>query len=264
MALHGYSHFQHLPLNLTDIDRWATEHGGPSMTWSGLQTFPRSVSIDTRDPSRIVFWPIEEIFTAHSSEVVVPGQTLAANASIDLSGVGTQLDIIATFKGNFSAPGIRFGVNVFVNGDTEATSVMISDQAQLGPWMPDTDLPGADYYINNTFSTDSDPHPCQALCLADQRCKSWTFIAPGIQLPTSRCCLKDGVPAPNPHAGMTSGVPASQPQLNNTFFLTVGYASGPFPFYADETLAVVRILVDHSIVEGFGKLQSNVSHCDAI
>ena len=74
-------------------------------------------------------------------------------------------------------------------------------------YMSNYDLPGGDYMINNTFGIDNkDPKTCQRLCEADNnKCKSWTFVAPGVQMKQARCCLKNIVPDPVFRTDITSG-----------------------------------------------------------
>jgi TolB-like protein len=52
----------------------------------------------------------------------------------------------------------------------------------------------------------ADPKICQSSCLADPRCKAWTFVKPGIQGRLARCWLKDAVPGPRANDCCISGV----------------------------------------------------------
>ena len=80
-------------------------------------------------------------------------------------------------------------------------------------YMSNYDLPGGDYMINNTFGIDNkDPKTCQRLCEADDnKCKSWTFVAPGVQMKQARCCLKNIVPDPVFRTDITSGALGTGP-----------------------------------------------------
>ncbi len=67
-----------------------------------------------------------------------------------------------------------------------------------------TDRPGLDYYSFNL----SHPNPalCRQTCDADDRCKAWTYVKPGIQGPTARCWLKHAVPRAYTNNCCVSGV----------------------------------------------------------
>jgi hypothetical protein len=64
-----------------------------------------------------------------------------------------------------------------------------------GPVQADTNLYGGDY---TSFETPGDWQACQQACGNDTRCRSWTFVRPGIQGPSARCWLKDSIPASSP------------------------------------------------------------------
>lgn len=49
--------------------------------------------------------------------------------------------------------------------------------------------------------------PCQGACMADERCKAWTFAPSGVRGNLAHCWLKDSVPNPVPDKNFTSGVP---------------------------------------------------------
>lgn len=66
------------------------------------------------------------------------------------------------------------------------------------------DRPGDDYDMIESIS----PTACQNRCNAEGRCRAWTFVRAGVQGPTTRCYLKDRVPAPNNDGCCISGVKA--------------------------------------------------------
>ena len=50
------------------------------------------------------------------------------------------------------------------------------------------------------------PNECRKACLADLRCKAYTYVKPGIQGPQARCWLKNAVPQESASACCESGV----------------------------------------------------------
>jgi hypothetical protein len=52
----------------------------------------------------------------------------------------------------------------------------------------------------------SSPNTCRVSGAQDQRCKSFTFVGPGVTEPSGECHLKSAVPPLVPSPGMTSGV----------------------------------------------------------
>jgi len=68
----------------------------------------------------------------------------------------------------------------------------------------DVNRPGADY---TSFDLPQPhPHLCQEACMRDGRCRSFTYVKPGVQGPQPRCWLKGAVPAANPDRCCVSGV----------------------------------------------------------
>ncbi|MBN2517000.1 MAG: PAN domain-containing protein [Deltaproteobacteria bacterium] len=66
-----------------------------------------------------------------------------------------------------------------------------------------TDLPGKDYkvfYLDKAHMFD-----CMKACLADPKCKAWTYVKPGYQGPKGRCYLKSAVPPSVPNKCCMSG-----------------------------------------------------------
>ena len=81
----------------------------PGADWAGVQTFPRSVSLDPEDPSRIVTWPVEEIATLVESTNRTEAFVLKAGAWREI-GFGRQLDVTVNVTGDLTGDS-RFGVN---------------------------------------------------------------------------------------------------------------------------------------------------------
>jgi hypothetical protein len=71
------------------------------------------------------------------------------------------------------------------------------------------DRPGQDY--QNFVLRWADPTACRDACLADSRCKAWTYVHPNtIQGPQPRCWLKHGIPQATANNCCVSGVKAIQ------------------------------------------------------
>lgn len=67
-----------------------------------------------------------------------------------------------------------------------------------------TDRPGFDY--RNFDLATADARLCRAQCEAEQRCLSWTYVAPGVQGPYARCWLKKAVPQAMTNGCCISGI----------------------------------------------------------
>lgn len=80
----------------------------------------------------------------------------------------------------------------------------------------DVDRPGSDY---TSFDLPAaNPQLCSARCDQDSRCRSFSYVSPGIQGPNARCWLKDRIPNPvTGRAGIVSGVtrPTAPPVTGN-------------------------------------------------
>ncbi len=74
----------------------------------------------------------------------------------------------------------------------------------LPPPEPATDRPGGDYRtIDMRTANEAD---CRLDCVADSKCKAYTYVKPGVQAPQARCWLKSSVPAPRANGCCASGV----------------------------------------------------------
>jgi hypothetical protein len=67
-----------------------------------------------------------------------------------------------------------------------------------------TDRPGSDSFSFNMAQPD--PRACQSVCLADQDCRAWAFVRPGVQGTLARCWVKSAVPAPQNNFCCVAGV----------------------------------------------------------
>lgn len=76
----------------------------------------------------------------------------------------------------------------------ESASPLEAGKLAIGPTTiePDTDRPGMNYKIFDLVR--NHPKLCQDECLKDPACQAWTYVKPGIQGRSARCCLKYGVP----------------------------------------------------------------------
>ena len=63
---------------------------------------------------------------------------------------------------------------------------------------------GGDYTEAHLQS--ADPQLCRQACIADSKCKAFTYVNPGIQGSAAKCWLKNTVPPPEPNGCCVSGV----------------------------------------------------------
>lgn len=69
-----------------------------------------------------------------------------------------------------------------------------------------TDRPGGDFLGFDLPSGETDnPRRCALACVENQRCRSYTFVRPGVQGPAARCYLKSSAPAAEPNDCCVSG-----------------------------------------------------------
>lgn len=66
------------------------------------------------------------------------------------------------------------------------------------------DRPGSD--IDGFWMSSADPWKCHAACRENWRCRSWTYVEPGIHGQLPRCYLKSATPAQVAMSGVVSGV----------------------------------------------------------
>src|SRR5688572_2030044 len=70
-----------------------------------------------------------------------------------------------------------------------------SARAGVEPYMEiGIDRKGSDYRDLDLPS--ADPAECMQMCFAEERCRGWTFVKPGVQGPQARCWLKDKYTTP--------------------------------------------------------------------
>jgi hypothetical protein len=80
-----------------------------------------------------------------------------------------------------------------IKGNNSAWKAVQPLRCETGTIELDIDRPGGDYRSFN-MTTDS-PDYCRHACLAEDKCKAYTYTKPGIQGPQARCWLKATVPA---------------------------------------------------------------------
>lgn len=72
--------------------------------------------------------------------------------------------------------------------------------------------PGADYEVFEQNHSYPDHDNCQAACLSQPRCKSYTYVRPSANGTSALCLLKSGVPPPVQDACCISGVKGGKPK----------------------------------------------------
>ena len=81
------------------------------------------------------------------------------------------------------------------------SAITVSQAASLEP---DTDRLGMDY--RRIALPAAEPLLCQSECVADTRCKSFTYVKPGLHAAGAICYLKNGAPSPTANRCCVSGV----------------------------------------------------------
>jgi len=84
-----------------------------------------------------------------------------------------------------------------------AAIALLTASAWAGGLEPNTDRPGGDL---RSFELDGGADACASACQADQRCRSFTWVKPGVQGRSARCWLKGSVPAASHNPDCISGV----------------------------------------------------------
>jgi 1-phosphatidylinositol phosphodiesterase len=71
------------------------------------------------------------------------------------------------------------------------------------------DRPGSDYRSFDLATPQ--PEQCRDTCLVEPQCVAFTYVNPGVQGPSARCWLKNGVPPATPNTCCVSGVKNGPP-----------------------------------------------------
>ena len=106
-----------------------------------------------------------------------------------------------------TATAIRFvrSTNLFVLlGLAIASSLpgYAAAQSRFFTFEKNIDRPGRDY----SHAPSRGASDCSFACQAENRCRAWTYVRPGIQGPSGRCWLKSAVPGAVRNSCCTSGV----------------------------------------------------------
>jgi sucrose-6-phosphate hydrolase SacC (GH32 family) len=121
----------------------------PGTDWTGIQSFPRSVTLDPANDTKIVTNPIAEITALYTKTDSMKDVTVPAGGKPLLIGNGTQLDVEMTFKLDGTATQ-TFGFGALTAADgtggkrTTIKTNTGAGPAPLSPYMDGTDLPGGD------------------------------------------------------------------------------------------------------------------------
>lgn len=106
------------------------------------------------------------------------------------------------------------------------TEALITGAQGLQPNMsfePNTDRPGQNFRVLNLEK--ADPSLCAQACGGDSRCRSYTYVKPGVQGPKARCWLKSGVPTAQKNTCCISGVKVDQSGAAPSEKVSVGKTS---------------------------------------
>ncbi len=93
-------------------------------------------------------------------------------------------------------------------------TLLVASVAQAGPppiplaAVPCTTEPNVNRAGQDYASMDVPPNPsvCRIACENDPQCRAYTYVRPGVQGPSAKCWLKNGVPPAQPDANCVSGV----------------------------------------------------------
>ena len=118
-------------------------------------------------------------------------------------------------RGNGTALDLQNGHPVDASASVLNGCPMWPEQSSLAAATPplqpgqNQDRPGSDY--RNFDLAAAQPEQCRAACVADAKCRSFTYAKPGVQGPKARCWLKDAVPTARTSDCCVSGVVRAQP-----------------------------------------------------
>jgi hypothetical protein len=107
---------------------------------------------------------------------------------------------------------------------------------------PGKDRIGSDY--QNIAMDGDDPQQCRAACLADAKCKAYTFVKPGVKGPQASCFLKDAAPAATAADCCTSGIRSiALPTVPGGQTTPIGLPKAPVDLPGVDTQAEVKKLI---------------------
>jgi len=99
---------------------WVGEEGGPMREWSGIQSIPRTVSLDPENIGRVLFRPIPEVDGLRGESTTLDQAVLDPGTSTPIDISGLQLDLVAEFQGPFVVAD-EFGIGVFAKAGKESS-----------------------------------------------------------------------------------------------------------------------------------------------
>merc|ERR1719331_369599 len=241
-------------------------YGCPNTDWTGIQTFPRTVSLDPANASMLVTYPIPEISDLYEGSAMTASDVqVVKGTDWTHDGMsGNQLDIEVEFAlPNATAGSTSFGVKVL--GSLAITiTANTGSPVPAGNFddMPNMDMPGDDY---NVTKVSYDDHTiCKRGCEGEAECKAWTFVPAGFDRLGKRCCYKKAVPNRVPRTGLFSGVPGAPPVPPPPAHADVHAEMNGHSFLVKKDAITLRVLVDHSVVEAFaqgGRAVQTMPHC---
>ncbi|XP_065835085.1 uncharacterized protein [Oscarella lobularis] len=240
---------------------WVSEEdkGGSQRGWQGIQTLPRSLTLDS-DLAIVLSTPVDELASLRKTGTSMKNVQLAAGQTMPLKGVsGLQLEIEANFTFDKAAASQRFGISVRMSLDgSMRTDILFVHQNMTGP-MNNTDLPGDEYRqfpykVGNT--EEANIALCKETCDNETKCVAWTYVRKGDPV-VPRCSLKNGIPHLNPNKFCVSGI-----KRTNMFMVdrsktggdgNQGSVQAPLPMKSGEETVTIRAFVDHSIIESYAQ-----------
>jgi sucrose-6-phosphate hydrolase SacC (GH32 family) len=166
---------------------------------ASTQTLPRHITFNAAART-LEQAPIEELENLRGP-AVYSKTNVPVSATLDLglaAGVAKQSEIVASFS--LPSTASTFGI---VIGDGSAPGTTVTRM------MNGTDMMGGDYNITH-HPKDAKATDCQALCDADPKCQSWTWVIRGEPAGSADCVLKGNNPCPTPNKICTSGAKKAQ------------------------------------------------------
>ena len=181
------------------------------------QTLPREITFNAVARS-LQQYPIKELEELRGDVVFSEENiTVSTGQSVPMglvNGIVKQSEVLVNFRLPADASA-TFGI--FVGNNI----VPPPPPPVAGRFMKSTDLPGSDYNVTH-YGANTDPKICESACIADSKCKAWTYVIRGLPLGSGDCCLKHSVPCPVTSGGAsakcTSGAKTETelPQCSNS------------------------------------------------
>lgn len=234
---------------------------------ASTQTLPRVMGWD-EDLELLTFSPAAELSKLRQQQLVDAGSLhVAAGQHAWLGswadGTGNQSELIVTFTlpntaamfgvdvvAGVSPPtGKNASTRVFILYDPAASNASVGvsgfnppGPAELTQYMVHTDLTGGDFNVTNVEYTD--PHICEAVCIANPDCQAWTYVTrPPL---VASCCQKGATGFRyNPDSPTcTSGVRTPRPA-------PIDGTSDSLVFKPGETTVTIHVFIDNTFIEAY-------------